>query len=38
VALFQFQRFTRRKLWAWLNAPFTGPSAIEAAVKYLLIS
>jgi hypothetical protein len=25
VALLQFQLFTHRDLWAWLNAPFTGP-------------
>jgi len=25
VALLQFQLFTHRDLWTWLNAPFTGP-------------
>ena len=25
VALLQFQLFTHRDLWAWLNEPFTGP-------------
>jgi IS4 transposase len=25
VALLQFQLFTHRDLWAWLNDPFTGP-------------
>jgi hypothetical protein len=28
VALLQFQLFTHRDLWAWLNNPFTGPPAL----------
>jgi len=29
VALLQFQLFTHRDLWTWLNAPFTGPPTME---------
>jgi len=36
VALLQFQLFTHRDLWAWLNEPFTGPPAIEASEQLLL--
>lgn len=36
VALLQFQRFTHRDLWAWLNEPFTGPPAIEASAQLVL--
>jgi Domain of unknown function (DUF4372)/Transposase DDE domain len=28
VALLQFQLFTHRDLWAWLNQPFTGPPVL----------
>lgn len=28
VALLQFQLFTHRDLWAWLNDPFTGPPVL----------
>jgi len=28
VALLQFQLFTHRDLWAWLNNPFTGPPVL----------
>jgi len=36
VALLQFQLFTHRDLWTWLNAPFTGPPAIEASEQLVL--
>jgi hypothetical protein len=36
VALLQFQLFTHRDLWAWLNEPFTGPPAIEASERLVL--
>ena len=36
VALLQFQLFTHRDLWAWLNEPFTGPPAIEASGQLVL--
>jgi len=36
VALLQFQLFTHRDLWAWLNAPFTGPPTIEPAEQLVL--
>jgi IS4 transposase len=36
VALLQFQLFTHRDLWAWLNAPFTGPPALEAPEQLVL--
>ncbi|HLC22035.1 MAG TPA: transposase [Candidatus Methylomirabilis sp.] len=36
VALLQFQLFTHRDLWAWLNEPFTGPPAIEAPEQLVL--
>jgi hypothetical protein len=36
VALLQFQLFTHRDLWTWLNAPFTGPPAIEGPEQLAL--
>jgi hypothetical protein len=36
VALLQFQLFTHRDLWAWLNEPFTGPPVIEQAEQLVL--
>ena len=36
VALLQFQLFTHRDLWAWLNEPFTGPPAVEGPVQLAL--
>jgi len=36
VALLQFQLFTHRDLWAWLNEPFTGPPTIEPAEQLVL--
>ena len=37
VALLQFQLFTHRDLWAWLNEPFTGPP-VEAEVEQLVLA
>ncbi len=36
VALLQFQLFTHRDLWAWLNEPFTGPPTIEPVEQLAL--
>ena len=36
VALLQFQIFTHRDLWAWLNEPFTGPPSIEVSEQLVL--
>jgi hypothetical protein len=36
VALLQFQLFTHRDLWAWLNAPFTGPPVVPQAEQLVL--
>jgi hypothetical protein len=36
VALLQFQLFTPRDLWAWLNEPFTGPPVAEGPVQLAL--
>ncbi len=36
VALLRFQLFPHRDLWAWLNAPFTGPPAIEGSEQLVL--
>ncbi len=36
VALLQFQLFTHRDLWTWLNEPFTGPPAIEGPEQLAL--
>jgi hypothetical protein len=36
VALLQFQLFTHRDLWAWLNDPFTGPPAVEGPAQLVL--
>jgi IS4 transposase len=37
VALLQFQLFTHRDLWAWLNEPFTGPP-LEAEAEQLVLA
>jgi hypothetical protein len=36
VALLQFQLFTHRDLWAWLNEPFTGPPGVAQAEQLVL--
>jgi IS4 transposase len=36
VALLQFQLFTHRDLWAWLNEPFTGPQVVAQAEQLVL--
>jgi len=36
VALLQFQLFTHRDLWAWLNEPFTGPPVVAQAEQLVL--
>ncbi len=36
VALLQFQLFTHRDLWAWLNDPFTGPPPLVRAEQLVL--
>jgi hypothetical protein len=36
VALRQFQLFTHRDLWAWLNEPFTGPPVVAEAEQLVL--
>jgi hypothetical protein len=36
VALLQFQLFTHRDLWAWLNEPFTGPPVSAEAEQLVL--
>lgn len=36
VALLQFQLFTHRDLWAWLNEPFTGPPAVAETQQLVL--
>ena len=36
VALLQFQLFTHRDLWAWLNEPFTGPPVLAQAEQLVL--
>ena len=36
VALLQFQLFTHRDLWAWLNEPFTGPPVVPQAEQLVL--
>ena len=36
VALLQFQLFTHRDLWAWLNEPFTGPPVLMGAEQLIL--
>lgn len=36
VALLQFQLFTHRDLWAWLNEPFTGPPAVAETEQLVL--
>jgi hypothetical protein len=36
VALLQFQLFTHRDLWAWLNAPFTGPPVMSGPEQLAL--
>ena len=36
VALLQFQLFTHRDLWAWLNEPFTGPPTVEGPAQLVL--
>jgi hypothetical protein len=36
VALLQFQLFTHRDLWAWLNEPFTGPPPVEGPAQLVL--
>jgi hypothetical protein len=36
VALLQFQLFTHRDLWAWLNEPFTGPPVSAGAEQLVL--
>jgi len=36
VALLQFQLFTHRDLWVWLNEPFTGPPTVEGPAQLLL--
>ena len=36
VALLQFQLFTHRDLWAWLNEPFTGPPVLAGPEQLAL--
>jgi hypothetical protein len=36
VALLQFQLFTHRDLWAWLNEPFTGPPVVAQGEQLVL--
>jgi hypothetical protein len=36
VALLQFQLFTHRNLWTWLNEPFTGPPILAEAEQLQL--
>lgn len=36
VALLQFQLFTHRNLWTWLNEPFTGPPILAEAEQLRL--
>lgn len=36
VALLQFQLFTHRNLWAWVNEPFTGPPAVPEPTQLVL--
>lgn len=36
VALLQFQLFTHRDLWAWLNEPFMGPPVVAEAEQLVL--
>jgi hypothetical protein len=36
VALLQFQLFTHRDLWAWLNEPFTGPPVLLGPEQLVL--
>jgi hypothetical protein len=36
VALLQFQLFTHRDLWAWLNDPFIGPPVVAKAEQQIL--
>ena len=36
VALLQFQLFTHRDLWAWLNDPFTGPPILAGPEQLAL--
>ncbi len=36
VALLQFQLFTHRDLWAWLNEPFTGPPVVAEPEQLVL--
>jgi hypothetical protein len=36
VALLQFQLFTHRDLWAWLNEPFTGPPPVAGPAQLVL--
>jgi hypothetical protein len=36
VALLQFQLFTHRDLWAWLNDPFTGPPGVAGPEQLAL--
>jgi hypothetical protein len=36
VALLQFQLFTHRDLWAWLNEPFTGPPILAGPEQLTL--
>ena len=36
VALLQFQLFTHRDLWAWLNEPFTGPPILPEEEQLVL--
>jgi len=36
VALLQFQLFTHRDLWAWLNQPFTGPPILPEVEQLVL--
>ena len=37
VALLQFQLFTHRDLWTWLNEPFTGPPVVEPGPAQLVL-
>jgi len=34
--LLQFQLFTHRDLWAWLDEPFTGPPALAGPEQLTL--
>jgi IS4 transposase len=36
VALLQFQLFTHRDLWTWLNDPFTGPPPVAGPAQLVL--